>query len=446
MPKEFKDVSDKFYRDVLYKNFGGEPYLVLEDGTEVFRKDVKDSYTFFDYYDDKIAGGFFDKLDTPYMIATGAGTIVQIEDMMLTPEERSLILEKGLKIFYYEIMWYHAGIPKKFIVRENQNYTAKDFSFEFDNDTDFFCFDVDCVRVFMHKNNISNVELVVRDYGIAPYLSEKYPNIKISYRENYISTLSGTSNIRSSFDLDQDMMLNLNSKSIKNKFWCGNWRYADHRFLLAAFLVRLDSKISWAYDTALEDTNLWTMIERWKDSDSQLFLKLKQGASFLQTNVPYVLDINFKKTTIDKTQLFAVPDVGDEEYICPTVKPLPFQDYTSCFCAVVTESEFRRPSANISEKVINAIKAGRPFVLVSSPRSLEWLKQLGFKTFDRLWDESYDQETNHEQRLKKIFDVIEFIDSKSVDQLKLMYEEVKDILEHNLLILSTLRNIDTCNL
>jgi hypothetical protein len=412
----------------------------------VFRKDVEHLYTFFDYYDDKIAGGYFDRLDTPFMIATGAGTIVQIEDMMLTPSERRLILEKGLKIFYYEIMWYHAGTPKKFIVRENQNYTAHNFSFEFEDGKEFFCFDVDCVRVFMHKNNVSNVELVVRDYGISDYLKEKYPDIKIIYRENYISTLSGTSDVRSSFDLDKDMILNLKADSIENKFWCGNWRYADHRFLVAAFLSRLDSKISWAYDVELEDTKLWTILKKWKESDPQLFLKIKEGVDLLHSNLPYVLDIEFKKTKVDKTKLFTVPDVGDNDYICPTVRPLPFDDYTKCFCSVVTESEFRRPSANISEKVINAIKAARPFVLVSSPRSLEWLKRLGFKTFDRLWDESYDQETDHEQRLKKIFSVIEYIDSMSIDQLKSMYEDATDILEHNLSILSTLRDIDTCDL
>ena len=445
MTKQFKDVSDKFYRDVLYKNFGKEPYLVLEDGTEVFRKDVKHLYTFFDYYDDKIAGGFFDKMDSPYMIATGAGTIVQIEDMMLTPQERNSILEKGLTIFYYEIMWYHKGAPKKFVVRENQNYKSTDFCFEID-DENFFCFDVDCVRVFLHKNNIPSVNLVVRDYRIAPYFLEKYPDIKISYRENYISTLSGTNDMRTSFDLDEDMFLNLQSSTIIKKFWCGNWRYADHRFLTAAFLVNSDAKISWAYDTRLEDTTTWLTLKKWQDRYPQTFLKLKNGADALSHAAPLILDISFNKTLVDRTKLFTVPDVGDAEYICPTVMPLPFKDYTDCFCAVVTESEFYRPSANISEKVINAIKAARPFVLVSSPYSLEWLKRLGFKTFDKLWDESYDQETDHNERLKKIFDVIDYIDSKSIDELKLMYQSITDILEYNLSILSNLRNIDTCDL
>lgn len=446
MEKDFKITWDKYYRGVLYKSIGQEPYLVLEDGTEVFRKDVKDVYTFFDYYDDKISGGFFDSIDTPYMIATGAGTIPQIEDMMLTASEREQIVKHGLKIFFYEIMWYHSGLPKKFLINDIDAYRPGDFCFEIDNNKEFFCFDLDCVRVFMGKNNISNVEVIVRDYGIGKSLSNKYPKMKISYRENYISTLAGTSDAQSSFDLAQAMFVNLQSESIKHKFWCGNWRYAGHRYLIAAFLSRLNSRLSWAYKIELEKTSYWPVVEQWQTEDPDLFAKIKWGSTLLNNHGPYILDVPFDQTVVDGTRLFYVPDVGDREYFCPTVLPLPFKDYTDCFCAVVTESEFKRPSANVSEKVINAIKACRPFVLVSSARSLEWLKKMGFKTFDQLWDESYDQIEDHGTRLKKIFEVLEYIDSKSIDELKEMYESVRDILEHNFQKLADLRNIDTCDL
>lgn len=445
MTKEFNSTWDKYYKSVLYKNFGGEPYLVLEDGTEVFRKDVEDRYTFFDYYDDKISGGFFDNHPTPYIIATGAGTIPQIEDMMLTVQEREKILAQGLCIYFYEIMWYHAGLPKKFLISDIDKYVPDDFNFEIDGH-DFFCFDLDCVRVFMHKNNIPSVNVVVRDYGIGKFVSEKYPKIKITYRENYISTLAGSSDVQSSFDLARDMFRNLQSESIQHKFWCGNWRYAGHRHLVAAFLSRLDTKLSWAYKINIEDSTYWPILDEWRLSDPNTHMKIKWGAEILNTNGPFVLDVQTSHTPIDGSKLFYVPNVRNNSYTCPTLLPLPFKDYTECFCAVVTESEFRRPSANISEKIINAVKACRPFVLVSSPYSLEWFRRLGFKTFDKLWSEAYDAENDHAKRLQMIFNVIEYIDSKSIDELKQMYESVRDILEYNFQHLDNLRNIHACDL
>jgi hypothetical protein len=105
--------------------------------------------------------------------------------------------------------------------------------------------------------------------------------------------------------------------------------------------------------------------------------------------------------------------------------------YLKSFCAVVTESYFAMPTGIVSEKVLNAIKLGRPFVLVAPPNTLEYMQKLGFQTFGRYWDEAYDSEQNHEQRLLKIIEVLDYIDSMSIDTLKVWYANMKDILEHN---------------
>ena len=72
-----------------------------------------------------------------------------------------------------------------------------------------------------------------------------------------------------------------------------------------------------------------------------------------------------------------------------------------------------------------------PLIVVGAPYSLEYIKSLGFKTFDRWWDESYDTVENHQDRLKKIFDVIDYINSKPIEELKTIYEEMHEILDHN---------------
>jgi hypothetical protein len=98
---------------------------------------------------------------------------------------------------------------------------------------------------------------------------------------------------------------------------------------------------------------------------------------------------------------------------------------------VVNETRFAQPFANISEKTLNPLRAKLPLILVAPPRSLEYLKTFGFKTFDRWWDESYDQEEDHELRMLKILDVIDYIDSKSIDELNAMYEDMTEVLTVN---------------
>ena len=72
---------------------------------------------------------------------------------------------------------------------------------------------------------------------------------------------------------------------------------------------------------------------------------------------------------------------------------------------------------------------GLPIIVVAPPYTLEYLKTFGIKTFDKWWDESYDREENHYQRIKKIFNLIDYINSKSIEELKIMYNEMKEIIE-----------------
>jgi len=56
---------------------------------------------------------------------------------------------------------------------------------------------------------------------------------------------------------------------------------------------------------------------------------------------------------------------------------------------------------------------------------------MGFHTFGNWWDESYDRETDHMRRLICILDLIQEIDSYSIEQLNNMYSEMIPVLQHN---------------
>ena len=87
--------------------------------------------------------------------------------------------------------------------------------------------------------------------------------------------------------------------------------------------------------------------------------------------------------------------------------------YLSSYFSIITETEFNHvdgediPSVNFSEKTFKAILGMHPFFILSQPKALWSLRKLGFKTFEKYWDETYDLVTNDKDRLQKCFNSID---------------------------------------
>lgn len=103
----------------------------------------------------------------------------------------------------------------------------------------------------------------------------------------------------------------------------------------------------------------------------------------------------------------------------------------SAFLHVVTESVFEYPHNNFSEKTWKPILSLRPFVIVGVPGSIKNLHNLGFKTFNHWWDESYDTIEDSVQRLKAIVDIVESIANNSVEENCKLLLDMKSVLEYN---------------
>jgi len=84
-----------------------------------------------------------------------------------------------------------------------------------------------------------------------------------------------------------------------------------------------------------------------------------------------------------------------------------------------------------SEKTFRPILSFQPFVMISHSHTLKKLKEFGFKTFSDWWDESYDEEEDDSKRINKIFELIQHINTKSLDELKNMYISMIPTLQHN---------------
>lgn len=155
---------------------------------------------------------------------------------------------------------------------------------------------------------------------------------------------------------------------------------------------------------------------------------------------------------IDQHPAYELPD-GRKEMLHRVVKRLNISthlpnefDYGKTFLELVSETNGEREHCWISkgvnnskhqsvlftEKIFKPLLARRPFIVAANAGYLQTLKDNGFKTFDRWFDESYD---SIDLTLKESLEVIKknliFISKKSNDELMEMYQEMKPILEHN---------------
>lgn len=105
--------------------------------------------------------------------------------------------------------------------------------------------------------------------------------------------------------------------------------------------------------------------------------------------------------------------------------------HKSSFVNIITESLIDTKSVFFSEKTFKPMSCAQPFIIVGNPHSLKKLKELGFMTFDKWWDESYDNETNFTSRLDKIVYVLEEIASWDLEKCYQITQEMEEVLINN---------------
>jgi len=85
----------------------------------------------------------------------------------------------------------------------------------------------------------------------------------------------------------------------------------------------------------------------------------------------------------------------------------------------------------LTEKTIKPIASKMPFLTVSSPGYLKYLRNIGYKTFSNVFDESYDNITNTALRVQAIADTLATL--VSTNQIYNLTNTCSDVLEHNAL-------------
>lgn len=104
--------------------------------------------------------------------------------------------------------------------------------------------------------------------------------------------------------------------------------------------------------------------------------------------------------------------------------------FTNAYCHIVLESQFdvdQSGGAFITEKTFKPIKHGQLFFIGGGVGSLQVLRDLGYKTFDNVLDNSYDLETNPTQRWIKLKEAI----AEAQPKLPELFEQARADIEYN---------------
>jgi hypothetical protein len=116
------------------------------------------------------------------------------------------------------------------------------------------------------------------------------------------------------------------------------------------------------------------------------------------------------------------------------------EHYKKVFVELVTETLHDNNVIFLSEKSYKPIISGTPFIIFGNPGILKELKKQGFKTFDKYWDESYDNEQDLVLRAEKILSILSDLAKLSNNDIENMYADMQDILLHNFILLKNKRN------
>jgi len=105
--------------------------------------------------------------------------------------------------------------------------------------------------------------------------------------------------------------------------------------------------------------------------------------------------------------------------------------HQSTFLNIVTETLHRNDTMFFSEKIFKPMYMFQPFILVGNPNSLKELHQMGYKTFSKWWDESYDEEKDLVKRVLMIEKLLMKLSKLSTDDLFKITQEMEETLIHN---------------
>ena len=163
--------------------------------------------------------------------------------------------------------------------------------------------------------------------------------------------------------------------------------------------------------------------------DSGIVNDCQTSVGFFDQDVHYK---NYKFTNLAWQPLYQL----ENYFICNNMPSthsadITIEDYANTDIEVVLETLFDDDRLQLTEKSLRPIACGQPFILAATHGSLQYLKNYGFKTFNDVFDESYDQIEDPVKRLQAIISLMAQISKWSNDEKSYKIIQLQQIAEYN---------------
>jgi hypothetical protein len=112
------------------------------------------------------------------------------------------------------------------------------------------------------------------------------------------------------------------------------------------------------------------------------------------------------------------------------------QIYKNFLIDIVAETFTSGDCFFVTEKTVRPILLKKPFIIFGSRDYLDYLHQMGFKTFCNFWLEDYDGYEGQE-RYVRILALIDELAKKSKEELQELHQAMQPVLDHNYNLLQT---------
>lgn len=204
-----------------------------------------------------------------------------------------------------------------------------------------------------------------------------------------------------------------------NRFIYLNRRMRDHRVILLALLGTDFIKNNLvSYD--------WTTVHHQPRFD---YLEKRLHEKYCVHVVENMKDIaqNLSKSWVDFENVIETVGFG-----CEVKEP-----YLDSYINITSETNFNDAGVYFSEKTWKPILNLQPFISVNYHNSLDYLKEMGFKTFSPFIDESYDKIEDPILRISAIYEEIKRLNSLPIEEIHNWYYSIIDDLKYNRELLLT---------
>ena len=183
------------------------------------------------------------KFGKPTYLYKYSGCILKLDDIAHSPATVEFLNKCGVDFYLGELL--SIGTPDQDTIYNVVNCS----------DTDLRAPELDSIRNYILRNNLTNVTVYVGDYNIEKYTAYYSPHMKLVVKDIFLYSTK----------LMEPSVNGLRT-NITFKFVNLNGRYTEYRHIIASFLKDKPAIMSWFHDKDLPVTTDWYDLTTWNSS------------------------------------------------------------------------------------------------------------------------------------------------------------------------------------